>query len=63
MPVERCGFSLKPVGFFDRNPTLDLPAPAATHCHPGGHEHAAGHEQVSGHEHAGGHDHAGHGGS
>ncbi|HEY2674170.1 MAG TPA: primary-amine oxidase [Rugosimonospora sp.] len=57
MPVERCGFSLKPVGFFDRNPTLDVPAPAAAHCHPGGHEHAAGHE------HAGGHDHAGHGGS
>jgi len=23
MPVDRCGFSLKPYGFFDRNPTLD----------------------------------------
>lgn len=26
MPVERCGFTLRPVGFFDRNPTLDVPA-------------------------------------
>jgi len=24
---------LKPTGFFDRNPTLDVPAPAS-HCHP-----------------------------
>lgn len=29
MPVEYCGFHLIPVGFFDRNPTLDLPS----HCH------------------------------
>jgi len=29
MPVEYCGFHLIPVGFFDRNPTLDLP----TTCH------------------------------
>ena len=26
MPVEYAGFHLIPVGFFDRNPTLDLPA-------------------------------------
>jgi primary-amine oxidase len=26
MPVARCGFTLRPVGFFDRNPTLDLPS-------------------------------------
>jgi primary-amine oxidase len=25
MPVERVGFALKPVNFFDRNPALDLP--------------------------------------
>ena len=25
MPVEYCGFLLQPVGFFDRNPALDLP--------------------------------------
>ncbi|HEX6522551.1 MAG TPA: primary-amine oxidase [Streptosporangiaceae bacterium] len=33
MPVARCGFTLKPAGFFDRNPTLDVPPPAA-HCQP-----------------------------
>lgn len=32
MPVERCGFSLVPSGFFDRNPTLDVPPPDH-HCH------------------------------
>jgi len=26
-PVTRCGFTLKPTGFFGRNPTLDVPAP------------------------------------
>ena len=26
MPVEYCGFHLIPVGFFDKNPTLDLPS-------------------------------------
>jgi primary-amine oxidase len=31
MPVARCGFTLKPTGFFDRNPTLDVPPPAP-HC-------------------------------
>ncbi|WP_394845394.1 primary-amine oxidase [Pendulispora brunnea] len=30
MPVECAGFSLKPAGFFDGNPALDLPAPE---CH------------------------------
>ena len=29
MPVEYCGFQLIPVGFFDRNPALDV-APART---------------------------------
>lgn len=33
MPVARCGFVLKPTGFFDRNPTLDVPPPAG-HCTP-----------------------------
>jgi len=28
MPVTGAGFSLQPVGFFDRNPTLDVPPPA-----------------------------------
>jgi primary-amine oxidase len=33
MPVEHCGFRLRPWGFFDRNPTLDVPPSAAEHCH------------------------------
>jgi primary-amine oxidase len=31
MPVDHTGFKLKPFGFFDRNPTLDVPP------NPGGH--------------------------
>ncbi len=31
MPVEYCGFSLIPVGFFDQNPALDVPPQG--HCH------------------------------
>jgi primary-amine oxidase len=27
MPVERAGFALKPVGFFEQNPALDVPPP------------------------------------
>ena len=34
MPVARCGFILKPTGFFDRNPTLDVPPPSP-HCPAG----------------------------
>jgi primary-amine oxidase len=34
MPVDTCGFTLKPSGFFDRNPTLDVPRTSAgNHCH------------------------------
>jgi primary-amine oxidase len=36
-PVAYAGFALKPVGFFDGSPALDVPAPArhaAGHCHP-----------------------------
>ena len=32
MPVDYAGFTLKPVGFFDRNPTLDVPKSASSHC-------------------------------
>jgi primary-amine oxidase len=31
MPVEYCGFHLAPVGFFDHNPSLDVPPPTG-HC-------------------------------
>ncbi|EID71733.1 MULTISPECIES: primary-amine oxidase [Rhodococcus] len=32
MPVDYAGFTLKPVGFFDRNPALDVPASTVKHC-------------------------------
>jgi primary-amine oxidase len=32
MPVDYTGFKLKPVGFFDRNPALDVPASTGAHC-------------------------------
>jgi primary-amine oxidase len=41
MPVDSTGFVLKPYGFFDRNPTLDIPA-SGHHCHPAGHHHDQG---------------------
>lgn len=42
MPVSRVGFHLKPSGFFDGNPALDLP-PSAPACHSalGGHGSAS----------------------
>ncbi|GGS16963.1 amine oxidase [Streptomyces humidus] len=43
MPCDYVGFSLKPAGFFDRNPSLDVPPPAhhgSGHCAPD-HEPAA----------------------
>jgi primary-amine oxidase len=33
MPVATIGFQLKPVGFFERNPALDVPPPVPDHCH------------------------------
>lgn len=36
MPVQHAGFTLQPVGFFDRNPALDVPPPA--HGHINGHD-------------------------
>ena len=33
MPCEYVGFALKPAGFFDRNPALDVPPPG-DHCQP-----------------------------
>jgi primary-amine oxidase len=33
MPVEYVGFTLKPFGFFDRNPAIDLAPSGNGHCH------------------------------
>ena len=33
MPAARIGFRLEPVGFFDRNPSLDVAPPASHACH------------------------------
>jgi primary-amine oxidase len=33
MPVEYVGFTLKPTGFFDRNPAIDLAPADDGHCH------------------------------
>jgi primary-amine oxidase len=38
MPVDHARFMLKPYGFFDRNPTLDVPASPAAHCEPATHD-------------------------
>lgn len=55
MPVDYAKFTLKPYGFFDRNPALNVPAPAPAHCSTGhGHE-AHGHDA-----HGGGHGAHGH---
>jgi primary-amine oxidase len=35
MPVDHTGFVMRPVGFFDRNPALDVPEPMSRHCHGG----------------------------
>jgi len=34
MAVDTVSFWLKPVGFFDRNPALDVPPESNGHCHP-----------------------------
>ncbi|MDI9974253.1 primary-amine oxidase [Rhodococcus sp. IEGM 1307] len=36
MPVDYTGFTLKPSGFFDRNPALDVPRTTSKHCATGG---------------------------
>ena len=36
MPVMHIGFKLKPVGFFDGNPGLDVAV--VEQCHPNGHQ-------------------------
>ncbi|MDO5635139.1 MAG: primary-amine oxidase [Micrococcus sp.] len=36
MPVDHTGFKLRPEGFFDRSPVLDVPAPRQGACHARG---------------------------
>ncbi len=50
MPTSRVGFHLKPVGFFDGNPALDLPRSAPA-CHTG-HDHNGHHASPNGAGHA-----------
>jgi primary-amine oxidase len=45
MPMTKAGFTLQPVGFFDRNPTLYIPPPPRACCHSGEGLHSA--EQAS----------------
>ncbi|ROS23537.1 primary-amine oxidase [Rathayibacter sp. PhB127] len=63
MPVDRISLRLEPDGFFDRNPSLDVPASESAHCAPGaggsgsaGDAHAchtdAASDAHAGHEHA-----------
>lgn len=41
MPVARMGFHLKPSGFFDQNPALDVPPGPGAHCTTGHAHHSA----------------------
>lgn len=57
MPVDTAGFAIKPHGFFDRNPTLDVPA--QDHCATGGGSDHSAHGEHHGAQEAhscGGHD-------
>jgi primary-amine oxidase len=48
MPVDTCGFVLRPHGFFGRNPAMDIPESTSDHCAPSGH-HEHNHESHGGH--------------
>ena len=41
MPVDTVGFKLRPEGFFDRSPVLDVPAPKKGHCCEGEQEQSS----------------------
>lgn len=63
MPVDKTGFSFVPHGFFDRNPTLDVPAPTPVHsehrsCHVPGEADLGAHGRDTAAHCCGGH--AGH---
>lgn len=42
MPVDTCGFVLRPHGFFGRNPAMDIPETTSDHCAPGSMTSATG---------------------
>jgi primary-amine oxidase len=50
MPVAMIGFMLKPVGFFERNPALDVPRPMMAHHGSNGHHGGDGHGGNGQHE-------------
>ncbi|GAA1923903.1 primary-amine oxidase [Microbacterium aoyamense] len=57
MPVDTCGFTLKPHDFFGRVPVADIPASTSDHCAPG--HHHAGHDDMTpadAHHHHHGHE-------
>jgi primary-amine oxidase len=49
MPTDYAGFRLVPYGFFDRNPTLNVPETSAAHCAPGGCSHCPPGQCTCGH--------------
>ncbi len=56
MPVDTVKFALKPFGFFDKNPALNIPAPHDDHCAVPG----SGAGQDHGAQQHGDHDHGAH---
>ncbi|GAA4176129.1 primary-amine oxidase [Gryllotalpicola koreensis] len=56
MPTDYVKFTMKPYGFFDRNPALNVKPTVSDHCAPGHAGHAgsaahAGHSEHAGHDH------------